>query len=130
MAQHASIIQNKKGTEFWIHLAANSGNIIVAGNDSVSNVALTNEELTGCVIRKVAWGTSGNTGQYWKVARGANTVLVLDSSGTIDFQALGTNLGVYPAANLVITLNGGDNGFLMLKCKKQPESIQTAYDVR
>lgn len=106
---------NRKNTSAVIHITANS-TITVAGNSSVSNVAINNEVLTGCTIVQ-AFSGAGN-GAYWTVKRGANTALVLDSTGYYDFAGSGMALTMDPGATIVANLVNGTDGYLMLEVQK------------
>lgn len=105
------VINNRKNSSAVIHTTA-TATFVVAGNNSVSNVATSDEVLTGANIRTAMW--SGN----WTVARGANTVLALSGTGTLDFALNDMALGIDAAATVVCTLTSG-TGFLMLKLGKQ-----------
>lgn len=106
---------NRKNTSAVIHLTANS-TITVAGNSSTSDIATSNEVLTGCTIVQAFCGAGD--GGYWIVKRGANTALVLDSTGYYDFAGSGMSLTMDPGATIVATLNGSANGYLMLEVQK------------
>lgn len=114
----SSILQNKKGSVV-LHATSNT-TWIIAGNNSVSNVALTDEVITGASIRQVWFGSPASNSAYWTIKRGANTVAVLDSTDHIPFAAAGSSLGSYPAANVTVELTGaGDNaGYIMIELSK------------
>ncbi len=98
---------------FVLHLVANA-TIVVVGNNTVSNLATGSDNVARASINKVWWGASN--GSYWTVNRGSNNVLVLTETGDLAFE--GASLNLYPAANLVFTLNGTGAGYIMLEGQK------------
>jgi hypothetical protein len=94
-----AVISNQLKGKVVLHYVANSANVIIAGNSTVSNVALSTENIGGATVRKVAWSSNGT----WTVARGANTLLILHGAGSIDFSAMGMGLNLDPAANISFT---------------------------
>lgn len=108
-----AVLNNKAGGSALIHLTV-SNTLIVVGNNSVSNLALTTETVSSATIKKVWWGASNSS--YWTVARGSNTVLVLTESGQLDFSS--DVLTKDSAANLVFTLVGTGVGFIAAEVKK------------
>ncbi len=119
-----SVISNRKNTSVVLHVSsANSGNIIVTGNSTTSNiggtsacVAVSNEVLTGAYITQVVWGCDG-TGHI-QVLRGANLVAVYDSTGQHEYAGTGMPINMYPAANVVINLVGSANSFIAIELQK------------
>lgn len=112
-----NVISNRKNTSVVLHVAsANSGNVVIAGNSTVSNVAISNEILTGAYITQVVWGCDG-TGHI-QVLRGANLVAVYDSTGQHEYAGTGMPINMYPAANLSINLVGSSNSFIAIELQK------------
>ena len=119
-----NVISNKKNASLVLHVAsANSGNIVVVGNSTTSNiggtstcVAVSDEVLTGAYITQVVWGCDG-TG-YIEVKRGANLVAIYDSTGQHEYAGTGMPLNMYPAANVVINLIGSANCFIVMELQK------------
>lgn len=119
-----NIISNKKNASLVLHVAsANSGNIIVVGNSSTTNVgatstcvAVSDEALTGAYITQVVWGCDG-TGHI-QVLRGANLVAVYDSTGQHEYAGTGMPLNMYPAANVVVNIIGSANCFIAMELQK------------
>lgn len=105
---------NRKNTSAVIHITANAV-INVAGNSTTSDIATGNEVLTGVTIVQAFCG-AGN-GSYWTVKRGANTVLVYDSTGYYDYAGAGMALNVDTGGTIVANLVGGV-GYLMLEVQK------------
>lgn len=112
-----AVMINRSNISAVVHVTANV-TIVVAGNSSVSNIASPGEELTGASITQVWYGVAN--GGLWRVKRGSNTVLVLESTGYVDFAGAGASLIVDPSANIVATLEGTTNGYLMLEVQKNP----------
>lgn len=122
----ATILRNKLG-RVVVHATANT-TWVVAGNNSVSNLALSNEELYGASIRQVWFGSPSGNAAYWTVKRGANTVLVLDSTAWLDFAGVGQSLTIDPSANLTVELTGSTSGYIMLELSKDfPLPANTDY---
>ena len=119
-----NVISNRKNTSVVLHVAsANSGNIVVVGNSSTTNVgststcvAISDEVLTGAYITQVVWGCDG-TGHI-QVLRGANLVAVYDSTGQHEYAGTGMPINMYPSANLVINLVGSANSFIAIELQK------------
>jgi hypothetical protein len=109
-----SFISNKKNGTFTIHVTSTS-TLIIAGNNSVSNVAVSDEEITGAHIKKIAWGSDG-TGSI-SLSRGANVVAILNNTGDIDYTSSGGSLNMDEAANLVVTFVGANN-YCIVECSK------------
>lgn len=120
----AVITSNKKNTSLVVHVASsNSGNIIVTGNSSTTNVngtsvcvAIGDEVLTGAYITQAVWGCDG-TGHI-QVLRGANLVAVYDSTGQQEYAGTGMPINLYPAANVVVNLIGSANSYVMFELQK------------
>jgi hypothetical protein len=110
---------NRKNLSFTVHAVANTGTITVAGNSSVSNVAISDEVLTGAYITQVWAGSPSGNAAYWTVSRGANTVLVLDSSGYYDYAGCGNPITLDSTATLSANLVGATDGYIMLELTKE-----------
>lgn len=88
--------------------------LVIAGNNSVSNVAVGIENVASAVITKIFY--SGNT----TVTRGANTVFSASTgaSGVWDLNAADITLSQFPAANIVVTIGtGGGPAIIELRKK-------------
>lgn len=109
---------NRKYLSFTVHAVANTGDIIVAGNSSVSNVALSGEVLDGAYITQVWAGCPSGANAFWTIKRGANTVAVLDSTGYYDYAGCGNPITLDQTANVSATLTGSAVGYLMFECQK------------
>jgi hypothetical protein len=119
-----TITSNRKNTSLVVHVAgANSGNIIVAGNSTTTNVngtsvcvAVSDEVLTGAYITQAVWGCDGNG--HIQVLRGANLVAVYDSTGQHEYAGTGMPINLYPAANVVVNLIGSANSYIIFELQK------------
>lgn len=125
----AVITSNKKNTSLVIHVASsNSGNIVVAGNSTTTNVnatsvcvALGDEVLEGAYITQAIWGCDG-TGHI-QILRGANLVAVYDSTGQQEYAGTGMPINLYPAANVVVNLVGSANSYIIFELQKTGDFI-------
>lgn len=125
----AVITSNKKNTSLVVHVASsNSGNIVVAGNSSTTNVngtsvcvALGDEVLEGAYITQAIWGCDG-TGHI-QILRGANLVAVYDSTGQQEYAGTGMPINVYPAANVVVNLVGSANSYIIFELQKTGDFV-------
>jgi hypothetical protein len=107
-----TVISNKAGSATVVHAIAN-GTVVVAGNNSVSNIALGTEIITGASISRIWWGTTNNI----TIARGSNVDVILTQSGFHDYSGHGCLLTVDRTANVIITING--SGHVVLELKKE-----------
>jgi len=118
-------ISSRKNTSFVIHVsAANSGNIVLAGNSTTTNVngtstcvAIGDEVFSGAYITQAFWGCDG-TGHI-QVLRGSTLVATYDSTGQKDYAGCGMPLNINPAANLVVNFVGSSNAYCLLELQKQ-----------
>jgi hypothetical protein len=120
----AVTVSNRKNTSFVLHVsAANSGNVVVSGNSTTTNVAGTStciatgdEVISGAYITQVVWGSDG-AGSI-QVLRGSTLVAVYDSTGQKDYAGCGIPLNVNPTANLVVNFVGSSNAYCILELQK------------
>jgi hypothetical protein len=98
-----------------IHVNA-SNTIVVAGNSSISNIAVDNEILTGAAITQVFWGVDGNG--HINVKRNGYTVAIYDSTGFYDYAGTGMSLTVNQASNIAVTFVGTANAYLFFEVQK------------
>lgn len=110
-----AVIINKKNLSAVVHLTANAS-LTIAGNSTVSNVAISDENLTGGTINQIWYGAAN--GSYWEIKRGSNTVFIAESTGYIDFAGNGILLNNDSAATLVANLNGSGPGVLVIELQK------------
>jgi hypothetical protein len=118
-------ISSRKNTSFVVHVsAANSGNIVLSGNSTTTNVngtstcvAIGDEIFSGAYITQAFFGTDGNG--HIQVLRGSTLVATYDTSGQKDYAGCGMPLNINPTANLVINFVGTSNAYCMLELQKQ-----------
>jgi hypothetical protein len=88
--------------------------IVVAGNNSTSNLcASVAETVIGASITQLHYATSGS----FTIARGANTICVLNGQNSLNLEMNGLALNEWPAANIVVTVVG--TGTLFMEVHKQ-----------
>lgn len=117
---------NRKALSVVVHVSAND-TVVVAGNDSVSNIAAPGEIVTEAYVKQVWYGSPSGNAAYWMVKRGANTLLVLDSTGWTDYAGNGSMLKQDPTANLVLQLVGTGNGYVMVELQKVVNNHTSEY---
>lgn len=111
-----SILSNKKNTSAVIHFSG-SNTVIIAGNNSVSNVAISDETLTGAYVTQVFYGCDGSGSIQLK--RGSDTIAVYDSTGYIDYAGAGMALTAgNTAANIAVSFVGSANAYLLIEIQK------------
>lgn len=113
------IQNNQRNGKVTLHFTANSGDVIVTGNNSVSNVALAGEDVASAPINQIWAGSPSGANSYWEIKRGANVILVVDSSCWLDFAGNGNQLTLdAAAANLTANLVGSTAGSLIIEFQK------------
>lgn len=119
-----TIISNKKDKSAVLHFNT-SNTVVVAGNSSVSTIAIDNENITGAAIKQAFYGTDAGSIQ---VSRGGQLIAVFNNSGHVDFAASGMSLTINPTANIVVTFNATSNAYLLLEVSKiAPPSANSIY---
>ena len=113
------VFNNKRYGTATILFTSND-TVTVAGNTTSSNVAVSDEILTGATITQMWCGSPSGNAAYWTVKRGANTVFVADSTAYIDFRGNGSGLTLDEAGTLVANLVGATVGTLIIEIKKRP----------
>jgi hypothetical protein len=102
------VIINQKGGKLVLRATATTTQNLSSANTDA------NETVNGLIINQIFWSSNGQ----WTVSRGANTLLVLESTGYFDFAGTGVALGEFPAANVVVTLSAGSTGSIIVDCGK------------
>lgn len=101
--------------------------IVIAGNSTVSNIALDDQNIIGASIKHVFCSSPSGNGAYWEISRGnttvSNVVFAPDSTAYIDFAGNGVKLDLDASANLVCKLvrAADDEGVLVLTLHKEDE---------
>jgi hypothetical protein len=117
-----TILKNQPNGRVTIHVVGEpSGNVIVVGNNSVSNLAIGSEVMSGAIIRSLKWGCGDG---FITLTRGANAVAFFNNTGKMNLADLAT-LGMFPAANIVVNLSA--NAFAILEIDKVFASVVSAY---
>lgn len=111
-----TITSNKKNTSLVIHISAANVNLKVAGNNSVSNLAMSDEILNGAYITQAFWGNDGNS--HIQILRDTALVGVFDSSGYVDYAGAGMPMSVGQSANLIVNFVGSANAYCILELQK------------
>ena len=111
-----TITSNKKNTSLVIHISAANVNLKVAGNNSVSNLAMSDEILNGAYITQAFWGNDGNS--HIQILRDTALVGVFDSSGYVDYAGAGMPMSVGQSANLIVNFVGSSNAYCILELQK------------
>lgn len=114
-----TVVKNQKNGVVTIHFNAN-GSIVIAGNNSVSNVAMGAEVVGKAPINQVWFGSPSGNAAYWEIKRDGTLVATFDSTAYMDFAGNGNQLLVAAnAANLTANLIGATSGFLIVELQKQ-----------
>jgi hypothetical protein len=112
-----TVVRNKSQL-VTLHFNANAS-IVVAGNSSVSNIALSTDNVQTASISKVWYGSQGGA---WIISRGNSTVNsvvgVFNNTDVADFSGGGELLDLNKDKDLYFTLAGASNGYIMCQLKK------------
>ena len=102
-------------------LITSNTTITVAGNNSVSDIAIGDQILTGATIKQLFCASPSGNGAYWEISRGSNVVFTPDSTAYIDFAGNGMPMNVDQAETIVCNLfrAGDDEGSLWMQLHKQ-----------
>lgn len=111
-----TITSNRKNTSAVIHVASANATLVVAGNSSVSDVAIGDETLTGAYITQMYWGI--DPAGYAVVKRDSTTVAVYDSTGYKDYAGCGMPLSVGQSGNISVEFVGTSNAYLLFEVQK------------
>jgi hypothetical protein len=113
-----TVQKNQKNGVVTIHFNA-SGSIVIAGNNSVSNVAIGAEIIETAPINQVWAGSPSGNAAYWEIKRDGTLVATIDSTCYLDFAGNGNQLTVAAnGANLTANLIGATSGFLVVELQK------------
>ena len=114
-----NITSNKKNTSAVIHVSNANTTLTMAGNSSVSAIAIGDEVLTGAYITQVFFGHDGITADGgMAIYRGANLVAAYDTTCFMDYAGVGMALTVDQSANLAIKFIGTNNAYCFLEVQK------------
>lgn len=117
-----TVISNKKYSSAVLHFTANAS-VIVAGNNSVSNVAIGDEVLSNGSISRVIWGCDAGRWLVKTANSSANVVVMVCNAsgpGEYDLQAARSTIPLFTATHdrIQVELNGAANGFILIEVKK------------
>lgn len=114
-----TITSNKKNLSATIHVSNANTTLNMAGNSSVSAIAIGNEVLTGAYITQVYFGHDGSSADGGvAIYRGANLVAAYDTTCFMDYAGAGMALTVDQTANLAIKFVGTNNAYCFLEVQK------------
>ena len=118
---------NNKRFSVDIVATSNSGNIVIAGNNSVSNIAIGDDVVESAAITHIVCASPSGNSAYWQVLRGANTVITPDSTAVLPLED--TPINLFESANLVLNLvRAADNeGSIMVRLKKKLSTDSSNY---
>lgn len=124
-----NIIKNSANGTVVLHATSNT-TWVIAGNNSVSEIATRNEVVDSAYIKQVWYGSNPADGGYWTVKRGSDVVAVLDSTSWVDYAGTGFALDLGADQDLTVELSnaGDDEGYIMIEVKKILGYIPTAID--
>lgn len=111
-----TITANRKNTSAVIHAASANVSLTIAGNSATSNVAISDEVLTGAYITQAFWGCDGVG--HIQVKRGSTLVAVYDSTGQQEYAGVGMPITVGASDTLNIQFVGSANSYIMLEIQK------------
>ncbi len=89
----ARVLSNQLGGKYVVQCTANDTIQVASANATAS------ETVTGLTINQVWFGLDSG---YWKISRGANTLVISDTTGYLDFSGAGQALTLDSAANVVV----------------------------
>lgn len=112
-----TIVSNRPRTSVVIHAATANATLVIAGNNSVSNIASPGETLTGAYLTQAAWGCDPSG--YIVIKRDDTPIAFYDSTGQHEYAGTGmpVNAG-QNAANLSIEFVGSANCFIVFELQK------------
>lgn len=111
-----------KNTREYVQLhATGNSTLVVAGNSSVSNIALPTQVLTGATITQMNFGSPSGNGAYWSVLRGANVAFAPDSTAYLDLRGVGMPYTLDASADLTCNLirAAAGEGFILIELHKK-----------
>lgn len=115
-----NIFNNSKGKKVTVHVTNANGTIVIAGNNSVSNVAIGDEFVIGAIVNQLWYGCAN--GGYWILKRAnstTNTVVgVYDSTGYCDYAGVGSPIPIRQNDDLVLELTNSASGYIMVELRK------------
>ena len=121
-----TVIANRPRTSAVFHVTPANTTLVVAGNNSVSNVASAGETLSGAYITQAVWGC--DPAGYIIIKRGTTPVAFYDSTGQHEYAGVGMPINVEQQANISIEFVGSSNCFIMFEVQKVDPSLTENSD--
>jgi hypothetical protein len=101
-----------------VHVATANASLVVAGNSSVSNIALPGETVTGATIRQVFYGIDGGAEGECFIYRAGDLVGTYNRAGHHNYAGHGISLSINPAANLDVSFQSASNSMIIIELQK------------
>ena len=105
----ARVLSNQLGGKYVVLCTANDTIQVSAANTTAA------ETVTGLTINQIWTGLDNG---FWKIARGANTILITNASDYQDFSGSGAAIQLDSSANVVVNCTSS-NCTLIIDFQKQ-----------
>ena len=69
MPESPNVIINRKNASVVLHFTANTANVVIVGNSSVSNIAKPGEIVNGASIAQAIFGSPSGNAAHWIVVQ-------------------------------------------------------------
>ena len=109
------ILSNRKNKSATVLFTANT-TLVATGNSAATPLAIDDEVLTGLQIDSAIHGCPDGT--FARVTRGANTVLIINTTGFLDLAGTSAAIQLDSSANLSVQFTGSNPATLILNLKK------------
>lgn len=96
---------NQKGGKYVVLFTSNTEMTVASANTGIDG-----ETVTGLHINQVWYGLDNG---YWKIARGANTILISNSTDYADFAGSGASIQIDPSANVVVNCTSANSTLII-----------------
>lgn len=119
----------RKTREHAVVFATANSSLTVTGSNTDINVST--ETIDSVSIAQI-W-SSASAGGYWKVQRGSNTIVVIDKSCFMDFEATGIVLDKDKLGTLDVSLHDSSVGSITIRLKKKikvPTAVELNFDLQ
>jgi hypothetical protein len=113
------ITSNKLNLSTTLHVTENCG-LTIAGDNTVSDIAMDGETLTGAYINQISWACT--PGAYLQVLRGASIAGIYDSSSVHEYSGCGMPLKINSEEPLIFNFING-SGFCIIELQKIFEPV-------
>ncbi len=120
LANAVLILSPSAGGRSTLRVFGNTGQIQVPLGVANSDLATSNEAITGASITGLAWSLLGNTVTISRaVADAANVIIILTGTGIWTASQGWHGDGEWPAANITFTFTTGTIGTVFCESHKQ-----------